>query len=148
MRASGRTILLVEDDPNDTFFLQYAFEQAGITEPLQVVVDGQQAIDYLAGNGPYANRSRFPFPCLVLLDLNLPVRMGLDVLRWIQPQPELRSLLVVVLTSSSDDTDVDEAYRLGARSYLLKPLSVEKRLAMAEAIKRYWLEKNQFPTPL
>ncbi len=70
----------------------------------------------------------------------------MDVLRWIQQQPELRSLLVLVLTSSSDPADVDEAYRLGARSYLLKPLSVEKRLALAEAVKQYWLGMNQFPT--
>jgi|ERR1041384_8280200 CheY-like chemotaxis protein len=147
MRAGPRTILLVEDDANDTFFLQYAFEQAGITDLLQVVPDGLQAMDYLAGKGPYADRAKFPFPCLVLLDLKLPVRMGLDVLRWIKEQAEMRSLLVVVLSSSAETHEVDEAYRLGARSYLLKPLSVQKRFAMATAIKQYWLELNQFPSP-
>jgi CheY-like chemotaxis protein len=148
MRAGPRTILLVEDDANDAFFLQYAFEDAGITESLQVVADGQQAMDYLAGRGCYADRAKFPFPCLVLLDLKLPVRMGLDVLRWIQQQAELRCLLVVVLSSSAETAEVNEAYRLGARSYLLKPLSVEKRLVMAKVIKEYWLEINQFPSPL
>lgn len=146
MSTEGKTILLVEDDKNDVFFLQYAFEMAGVANPLQVVVDGQQAIDYLAGAGIYADRNRYPFPCLVLLDLKLPVRMGLDVLRWIQQQPNLRNLLVIVLTSSSDLLDVDEAYRLGARSFLVKPLSVDKRLEMAKALKTYWLDLNEFPT--
>lgn len=146
MNGDNRTILLIEDDQNDVFFLQYAFEVANITNPLQVVVDGQQAIDYLAGTGKYADRSQFPFPCLVLLDLKLPVKMGIDVLQWIHQQPQLCSLLVLVLTSSSNVEDIDEAYRLGARSYLVKPLSVEKRLELARLIKSYWLNLNQFPS--
>jgi CheY-like chemotaxis protein len=141
-----RTILLVEDDANDTFFLKYAFEEAGITEPLQVVTDGKQAMDYLAGTGRYADRTNFPFPSLILLDLKLPVRMGLDVLRWIKQQAELRSLLVIVLSSSPEAAEVDEAYLLGARSFLVKPLSVEKRRVMAKAIKEYWLGLNHFPS--
>jgi len=138
-------ILLVEDDPNDVFFLQYAFESAGITNPVQVLEDGQKAIDYLAGNGRFSERKKFPFPCLVLLDLKLPVKMGLDVLRWIQQQPDLQTLIVIVLTSSSDRVDIEEAYRLGARSYLVKPLSVDARLEMAKALKHYWLGVNQMP---
>jgi CheY-like chemotaxis protein len=146
MNAEGRNILLVEDDRNDAFFLKYAFETAGISNPVHVVEDGQHAMDYLAGVGQYADRLRFPFPCLVLLDLKLPVRTGLDVMRWIRQQPGLQNLLVVALTSSSDIADIDEAYRLGVRSYLVKPLSVHERLAMAQAIKTYWLELNQFPS--
>lgn len=146
MRNEGKPILLVEDDQNDAFFLQYAFEAAGIENPLQVVVDGQQAINYLSGKGPYADRRRFALPCLVLLDLKLPVRMGTEVLRWIREQPLLSSLLVVVLTSSSNNSDVDSAYECGAQSYLVKPLSLEKRLEMARAIKNYWLDLNEFPT--
>ena len=83
---------------------------------------------------------------LTLLDLKLPGCPGLDVLRSIQQSHELRALLVIILTSSPDQSDVDEAYRLGARSFLVKPLSVEKRLEMAKAIKTYWLELNQFPS--
>ena len=146
MNGETRTILLIEDDQNDVFFIQYAFEVANITNPLQIVVDGQQAIDYLAGTGKYTDRTQFPFPCLVLLDLKLPVKMGIDVLHWIHQQPSMRNLLVLVLTSSSNIEDVDEAYRLGARSYLVKPLSVEKRLEMARLIKSYWLDLNQFPS--
>lgn len=146
MKSDGKPILLVEDDPNDVFFLQYAFEAAGVDNPLQAVADGQEALNYLAGKGRYADRQRFPLPCLVLLDLKLPVKMGTDVLRWIRKQRHLSSLLVVVLTSSSDSSDVDAAYECGAQSYLVKPLSLEKRLEMARAIKSYWLDLNEFPT--
>ena len=138
-------ILLVEDEPNDVFFLKHAFEQADIQNPLQVVEDGQKAIDYLGGNGNYSDRDRFPFPALVLLDLKLPIRMGLEVLRWLQSQPSLAALIVVILSSANNPRDVEEAYRLGARSYLVKPASVKERLKMAEAIKAYWLELNEFP---
>lgn len=146
MIPETHTILLVEDDKNDVFFLRYALETAGVTNPLQVVEDGQEAIHYLAGTGPYADRERYPFPCLVLLDLKLPIRTGLEVLEWIHCQPELQALLVVVLTSSADLADVDTAYRLGARSFLVKPLSVDKRLQLARAIKSYWLEFNECPS--
>jgi len=146
MNGPTSPILLVEDDRNDAFFLQYAFENAGITNPLQVAEDGQEAIDYLAGEGKYSDREQFPFPCLVLLDLKLPIKMGLDVLAWIHEQPYLQRLLVIILTASKDGQDIDEAYRLGARSFLVKPLSLEERLHMARAIKSYWLELNQFPT--
>lgn len=146
MAESAKSILLVEDDENDVFFLTYAFESAGVINPVEVVKDGQEAIEYLAGAGHYADRRHYPLPCLVLLDLKLPVRPGLDVLRWIGQQPHLKSLLVIVLTSSKDSNDVEEAYRLGARSFLVKPLSIHERLEAAKVIKRYWLELNQFPT--
>lgn len=146
MKSQGKTILLVEDDQNDVFFIQYAFEMAGIDNPLQVVGDGQEAINYLSGGGQYADRRRFPLPCLILLDLKLPVKTGNDMLRWLRKQPHLSHLLVVVLTSSSDASDVDRAYESGAQSYLVKPLSLEKRLEMAQAIKSYWLELNEFPS--
>ena len=146
MNGHNPPILLIEDDENDVFLLKYAFEMAEISNPIQVVFDGQQAIDYLTGTGQYTDRTAFPFPCLLLLDLRLPVRIGHDVLRWIQDQPHLRTLITIVLTSSDDVHDIDECYRLGARSFLVKPVSVEKRLQMARAIKSYWLELNRFPT--
>jgi DNA-binding response OmpR family regulator len=144
MGIEGKAVLLVEDDANDAFFLQFAFEQAGVVNVLHVVGDGQEAISYLAGEGVYADRSKHPFPCLVLLDLKLPVVMGMDVLRWVRERAP--TLLVLVLTSSSDVGDIDEAYRLGARSYLIKPLGVEQRLELVALIKRYWLEINTFPS--
>ena len=145
MSESPKTILLVEDDENDVFFLTYAFEAAGVVNPVAVARDGQEAMDYLAGAGRYSDRKRFPLPGLVLLDLKLPVKTGLDVLRWIR-QSGMNHLLVIVLTSSKDPHDVDEAYRLGARSFLVKPLSIGERLETAKVIKRYWLELNQLPS--
>jgi CheY-like chemotaxis protein len=145
MSLQSHPVLVVEDDDNDVFFLKYAFESAGISTPIQVVSDGQQAIEYLSGNGPYGDRQRYPLPCLILLDLKLPICMGHDVLRWIQQQQVLPIQMVIVLSSSADPTDIEQAYRLGARSFLVKPLSVDKRLEMARAIKMYWLDLNQFP---
>jgi CheY-like chemotaxis protein len=117
-----------------------------VVNPVEVVKDGQEAIEYLAGGSRFSDRSRYPLPCLVLLDLKLPVRPGMDVLRWIGNQPHLKPLLVIVLTSSKDANDVEEAYRLGARSFLVKPLSIHERTEAAKVIKRYWLELNQFPS--
>ena len=108
-----KTILQVEDDPNDIFFLQRAMKKAGVLNPIQVARDGQQAIDYLQGVGKFADREKFPFPCLVLLDLKLPFVMGLEVLRWIRKQPG-RALPVVILTASAEDADIATAYSLGA----------------------------------
>ena len=139
------TILLVEDERNDVFLLQYAFETAGIANPLQVVEDGQEAVEYLAGNGKYGDREQYPLPCLVLLDLKLPVKSGHDVLRWIQHQRALQPLIVIVLSSSREDDDVNAAYTLGARSYLVKPLSMSERLELAKAIKHYWLKLSALP---
>jgi CheY-like chemotaxis protein len=113
MSGVPSTILLVEDERNDVFLLQYAFEAAGIANPLRVVEDGQEAVEYLGGAGKYADRDQFPMPCLVLLDLKLPVKSGHDVLRWIQRQPALKALVVIVLSSSREKNDVDTAYQLG-----------------------------------
>jgi CheY-like chemotaxis protein len=146
MSGVPSTILLVEDERNDVFLLQYAFEAAGIANPLRVVEDGQEAVEYLGGAGKYADRDQFPMPCLVLLDLKLPVKSGHDVLRWIQRQPALKALVVIVLSSSREKNDVDTAYQLGARSYLVKPLSMSKRLEVAKAIKHYWLQLSVLPS--
>jgi CheY-like chemotaxis protein len=145
MSGELSTILLVEDERNDVFLLQYAFETAGIRNPLQVVEDGQQAIEYLGGTGKYANRAQYPMPCLVLLDLKLPMKSGHDVLRWIQRQPALQMLVVIVLSSSRNRNDVNEAYQLGARSYLVKPLTMVARLELARTIRHYWLQVNVLP---
>jgi CheY-like chemotaxis protein len=148
MRGDNTTILVVEDDPNDVFFLRYAFEHAGVKNPLLSVEHGQEAIDYLAGKGKYDQRSQYPLPCIILLDLKMPGVSGLDLLRWLKKQPDLAFMIVIVLSSSNNDLDIREAYSLGARSYLVKPLSIEERLALAKAIKAYWLELNVLPRPV
>jgi DNA-binding response OmpR family regulator len=138
------TILLVEDDENDTFFFQRALNKAGLTNPLQVARDGQEAIDYLRGGGKFAERAKFPLPGLILLDLKLPFVMGLDVLKWIRQQSDL-SLIVVILSSSQQDEDIAAAYRLGANAYLVKPADVSKLEGMVRGINDFWLTQNTPP---
>jgi len=138
-----RTILLVEDDANDVFFMRRAMTAAGIINPLHVTSDGRQAMHYLGGTGKYIDREKFPLPCLVLLDLNLPVVMGLDVLQWIRAQPELTAVIVLILSSSNLATDINRAYQLGANSYLVKPSDPDKLQEILVRMKQYWLELNQ-----
>jgi CheY-like chemotaxis protein len=140
----ARTILLVEDEENDVFFLQQAMKKAGVLNPIRVARDGQQAIDYFKGAGKFANREEFPLPCLVLLDLKLPYVMGLDVLKWIRQQPELPAI-VVILSSSREEEDVATSYRLGANGYLVKPSDTSKLQDMAKSIKDFWLTQNISP---
>ncbi len=138
-------ILIVEDDPNDVLLLQRAFKKANIVVPLQTVGHGDDAVAYLAGDGQYADREQYPAPILVLLDLKLPRRSGLEVLEWIRAQSGLRRLPVVVLTSSKEADDINKAYDLGANSYLVKPVGFDSLLALVKSLQMYWLTLNQQP---
>ena len=140
------TVLLVEDNEDDIFFMRLAWEKAGVSHPLQVVQDGQQAVDYLAGVGKYADRQQFPLPCLVLLDWKLPYLMGVEVLKWIRSRSALKTLPVLVLTSSVQASDIDRAYRLGANAYLEKPSDAAKLADLVKLIKSFWLSAIRFPT--
>jgi CheY-like chemotaxis protein len=144
---TSQPVLLVEDDENDVFFMQRAFREAGIINPVSIVNDGREAIDYLSGNGKFSDRAVWPLPCLVLLDLKLPYVLGLDVLKWLRSQPQFKSVIVVVLTSSRQDADIEKAYALGANSYLVKPPDVHQLVAMVKRIKEYWMETNQLGRP-
>jgi len=139
-----KTILLVDDDANDVFLLRHAMKKAGLTNPMQVVSDGQEAIDYLKGAGKFADRETYPFPILLLMDLKLPYVMGLDVLRWIRTQPRT-PMIVVMLTASAEGSDIAEAYRLGANAFLTKPSEANKLEDMVKAIKAFWLTHNTLP---
>ena len=148
--TTGRSILLVEDNEDDVFLMTRALKGAHIVNPLHSVDDGQQAIDYLAGNGPFADREKHPFPAIVFLDLKLPLKSGLEVLQWIRNQSQFENLIVLVLTSSNEPSDLKRAYSLGANSYLVKPPTAVQLLELAKAFKWYWLEFNRFedtPTP-
>jgi CheY-like chemotaxis protein len=139
-----RTILQVEDDPNDVFLLQHAMKKVGLTNPVQVATNGRQAIEYLSGAGKFGDRKKFPLPCLVLLDLKLPFVMGLDVLKWIRRQPG-PAPIVLLLTASAEEADIATAYRLGANAFLTKPSTAGKLEDMAKAIKDFWLTQNTLP---
>ena len=138
-------ILYVEDDENDVLLLQHAINKAGYMLPMQVATDGQHAIDYLSGKGQFANRSEFPIPWLVLLDLKLPYIPGLEVLRWIRQEAAL-GIPVFILSSSEDADEITKAYELGASAYLVKPSDSHKLAGIARTIMDLWLSRNQ-PQP-
>lgn len=139
-------ILLVDDDPNDRLLIERAFQKAGLKNALKTVPGGPEAIDYLRGLGKYSDRSRHPLPFLVLLDLKMPGVGGFEVLQWIRSQENLRRILVVVLTSSNLQADVDRAYELGANSYLVKPVEFDEMVSMVQRFEIYWTEINRVPT--
>ncbi len=143
---ADKFILLVEDDANDVFLLERAFEKAGLRNLLKTVMDGGQAIDYLSGRGVYEDREQFPLPFLLLLDLKMPGTDGFEVLQWVRAQPELARLLIVVLTSSNVQSDVDRAYELGANSYLVKPVGFEEMVNLIKRFEIYWTEINRTPS--
>lgn len=134
-------ILLVEDDDDDVFFTSRAFGMAGCRSPLAVVRDGDQAVDYLAGQGEYADRASCPMPVHVLMDLKLPKRSGLEVLRWIRENPVTSTLPVTILSGSGQDADIAEARALGVEDYVRKPVTFEGLLCfMREFCRRESLE--------
>ena len=138
-------ILLAEDREDDILLIRKSFARAYITNPLQVVRDGEELIAYLEGEGKYANRDEYPLPDLLLLDLKMPRKDGFEVLAWIRKHPTLRSLPVVVLTSSENMRDVNNAYQLGANSFLVKPMDFENFIEMSRFIGGFWLQMNKGP---
>jgi CheY-like chemotaxis protein len=137
--------MLVEDDENDITLIRRAFAQANVLNPLMVLKNAEEANAYFLGLGPYKNRSEFPLPSLVLLDLKLPGMSGLEFLKWLREQPEFGRTRVVVLTASNLTKDVNTAYQLGANSFLVKPVDFEKFVEISAALKGYWLWLDQAP---
>lgn len=137
------TILLVEDDPADVFRIQRAFRKTNLASSLEVVTDGEKAIDYLSGQEVYQDRDRYPLPSLMLLDLKLPRRSGFEVLSWLRNESDIKHLPVVVLTSSDQQVDIERAYSLGANSYLTKPPAPNALLEMVQVVGLYWLCFNR-----
>ena len=144
---NNQIILLAEDDPNDVLLIQRAFQKAGFQNLLKVVRDGEQAIAYLTGAEAYCDRNRFPLPFLLLLDLKMPGTDGFEVLQWVRSDRDLKRMLVIVLTSSNLQSDVDRAYELGANSYLVKPVEFQEMVNMIKRFEAYWSEINRTPTP-
>jgi CheY-like chemotaxis protein len=140
-------ILHVEDDPNDVTLVGMAFRKAQLEISLFAATDGDQAVHYLAGDGIYADRTAHPLPTLVLLDLKLPRKSGLEVLAWLRAQshPYLRRVPVVMLTSSNQPDDIDAAYDLGANSYLVKPGDLRVLVEMFKSLHQYWFCCNARP---
>jgi len=143
-----RNILVVEDSPSDAFLLRLAVAQTHLEVVLHFVSDGEKAIEYLKQEGRHVDSKTAPLPDLILLDLKLPRMDGFDVLDWIRRQPGLNHLPVIVFTSSSLSIDINRAYALGAKSYLVKPRDLEQLSKVLKPLTEYWLELNQRPDEL
>jgi CheY-like chemotaxis protein len=135
MSARHPTILLVEDNDEDVFLLQRAFRKSAIECNLQLAQDGQEAIEYLGGEGKYSDRNVHPVPALVLLDLKLPYVHGFEVLSWISSQPGQKDLRVIILTSSGEERDRDTARQHGIEQYFTKPPTPELVAAVVRTLK-------------
>jgi CheY-like chemotaxis protein len=126
--------LLVEDNEDDAFFMRRAFQDAGIKNPLHVVTNGEEAIDYISGTSDFADRQRYPLPDMIFLDLKMPGRDGFEVLAWLRQQKRC-GVPVAILTSSPEDVDRKRAQELGANCYLLKPPTAAMLRSCCEQFK-------------
>jgi CheY-like chemotaxis protein len=138
-----RTILLAEDNEDDVFFMQRAAKACGIAHPIHVAPHGQAVIDYLSGANGFSDRTKYPLPFLCFLDLKMPHKSGLEVLEWIRGQPQLQTMLVLILTTSREESDVQRAYRLGVNSFLVKPPNAGQLTDLIRLVKAYWLDNPQ-----
>ena len=141
-------ILLVEDNPSDIELTIRAFERSRIANELIVAEDGQEALDYLWGQGKWEGRDIQDLPALTLLDLKLPKVSGLEVLRRIRGEARTRRIPVVILTSSKEEQDVAASYDLGVNSYMRKPVDFTQFASAAEQLGLYWLLMNEPPPPV
>lgn len=131
-------VLLVEDDLNDIFLVKRAFKMARIPNPLQVVTDGLEAIYYLRGAGKYSDRSAYPIPRLIVMDIKMPRKTGFEVLEWVKQDPKLRRIPVVIVSSSDNPADINHAYELGANAYMVKPVDFRAVEHLFQTITSYW----------
>ena len=136
-------MLVAEDDDNDFWFFEMAFKKAGGDGSVFRARDGTEVISYLAGECQYSDRRTYPLPDLLLLDLKMPRKTGFEVLEWLQTQPQLQHLPAVILSSSEEPRDIEQAYQLGVKSYLVKPRQYEQCTRLVQLIQEYWLEWNR-----
>ena len=139
-------ILLAEDDVNDALLVERALSRAGIHNPIMIVRDGQEAIDYLEGKGPFADRKNFPLPTLALLDIKMPKKNGLEVLEWIRHSGGLKLLPVIIMSSSSIQADIDRAYQLGVNAYLVKPTAFDELVETLKTTTDFWKDLVAHPS--
>ncbi len=140
LMTEDSSILVVEDNEDDVFLMRRALTAASVGNPIFVVDTGAKAVDYLSGVAPFIDRQKYPLPAIVFLDLKLPLISGHEVLVWIRAQRHLEGLVVVVLTSSNEASDVRRCYSLGANSYLVKPLTAQQLIDLGKAFNWSWFK--------
>jgi len=145
MSDTNKTILLVEDNPDDATLTLRAFKRSHIVNPIIVARDGIEALDFLFARGAHSDRAGAPLPTLIILDLKLPKLDGLGVLKAIREDERTRLLPVVILTSSKEEQDLMSGYSLGANSYVRKPVDFAEFLEAVKVLGIYWLMMNQSP---
>jgi CheY-like chemotaxis protein len=139
MKKYHATIMVVEDDPNDQFLIERAFRRIGVTDPIQVVSNGAEAIAYMKGEGKYADRKTFAYPTFVITDLKMPQCDGFAVLEFLKSNPEWKVIPTIVLSGSSDLDDIKKSYMLGASSYHIKPQNHDELQKQLSVINAYWV---------
>lgn len=131
-------VLVAEDNPDDALLLRRALSKAGIPSRLKIVSDGEELLLYLQAKGAYADRQACPMPSLIILDLKMPRRSGLEVLEWIAENPDLAVVPTIVLSASNLENDVRTAYNLGANTYFVKPTTFEELVETMRMVENYW----------
>jgi CheY-like chemotaxis protein len=138
-------LLMADDDEDDRLMAREALAESRLKNPLYFVHDGEELMDYLYRRGKYADHARYPFPGLILLDLNMPRKDGREALREIRSDPQLRRVPVVVLTTSAAEEDVLRSYELGVNSFIVKPVTFEALVEVMRSLGRYWFEIVELP---
>jgi CheY-like chemotaxis protein len=139
MKDPNGTILLVDDDSHFLMFVEHVLRGNGVTAPVQLAHDGEEAIAYLIGEGKYSDRKIYPYPTFIVTDLSMPKADGFAVLQFLKKNPECAVIPTVVLSSSSDLDDIKKAYQLGASSYHVKPMGLENLAKLMKILHDYWM---------
>ncbi|WP_300542207.1 response regulator [Maricaulis sp.] len=139
------TILMVDDDPDDRLLFKEACEEVRLRNPLEFLENGEQLVDYLKRRGSYSDLEGAPYPGIILLDLNMPLKDGREALEEIKNDNELRHIPIIVLTTSKDEDDILSSYGLGASSYIVKPISLDRLMRVVNSIGEYWVQIVEVP---
>ena len=139
------TILIVDDDENDIFFVKRAFTEINVHCTFQMLKNGQEVVDYLEGHGEYANREKYPLPMMILMDLKMPSMDGFQVLGWLRTRPGIKVIPTIVFSSSDLPSDITRAYELGANSFMTKSVTYDGLLLKLQTLSQYWLEHCKHP---
>jgi len=131
--------MVVEDDPNDQFLIVQAFKKIGVTDPIQIVGGGAEAIAYMMGEGKFSDRQKYAYPTFIITDLKMPKGDGFTVLEFLKGNPQWKVIPTIVLSASSDPDDIKKSYMLGASSYHVKPQSHEELKNHLAVINAYWM---------